>query len=165
MTGVFTSIISTSAKVLSICALYLESVLLSSTLLKIRVWHLHLTKHVTNLAQSLQESSGKCIEQICTSGPNQNEMKKKTTWMVRVLENCKYNSRQRSVPSIINSSEVISFLSDKAKLFSINFASHSILNDKSHLLFDFLHFMEHKFCDIPCSSQEVSRFIKSFVTL
>lgn len=60
---------------------------------------------------------------------------------------------------IINGSEVILFLSNKAKLFAMNFASNST-DDKSQSLPDFLHLMKHKLYDISLSAREVSRLIK-----
>lgn len=41
------------------------------------------------------------------------------------------------VPSIINGPEVISSISDKAKIFTMSFASNSMQDDMSHPLPDF----------------------------
>lgn len=46
------------------------------------------------------------------------------------------------VPSSINDPEVISSVSDKAKIFAMNVASNSMLDDKGHLLPDFIPLMK-----------------------
>lgn len=46
------------------------------------------------------------------------------------------------MPSSINDPEVISSVSDKAKIFAMNVASNSMLDDKGHLLPDFIPLMK-----------------------
>lgn len=58
-----------------------------------------------------------------------------------------------------NGSEVVLFLSNKSKLFAINFVSNST-DDKSQSLADFLHLTKHKLYDISVSAREVSSFMK-----
>lgn len=45
-------------------------------------------------------------------------------------------------------SKIISFLLDNAKLYTINFASNSTLDNQHHLLPESPHLPEHKLCDI-----------------
>lgn len=49
------------------------------------------------------------------------------------------------MPTIINSLEVISSLSDNANLFAMNFATNTMLDNKNNSIPDFLHLTEHRY--------------------
>lgn len=57
------------------------------------------------------------------------------------ISNQNHNRGKVSVPTIINVTEVISSLSDKTKLFTINFVSNSTLDNNGHLLSWSTHFV------------------------
>lgn len=67
------------------------------------------------------------------------------------------NNDKASVPTIANGLEVISFSTDKVKLFTSNFASNSTLNDKHHLLPNFPRLNENNLNNITITAREASK--------
>ena len=70
------------------------------------------------------------------------------------------NRGKSSVPTIINGPEVISSARDKAKLFAMNFASNSTLDDHGHPLPDFPSRTQARLSSFKVSAREVALCIK-----
>ena len=61
------------------------------------------------------------------------------TWLLHLLADCQYCSQQRvAIPPLINIVDMLTSLSDKAKLFTENFSKNSNLDDSSISLHVFL---------------------------